>query len=232
MSLERIAKFPMQDEDEWIMTVIIGGVLMLLGAFLIPALIAWGYVVEVMRGGVEGTEKPPQFERYGDLLVDGLKAQVVLFVYQIPSFVVGGGLFVLSMLFFLSGTDAGVGLGFIGVLLSGLVWTVTSLVFGYFGMAGVVNMAVEDSIGAGFDVSTIKTVTFSGEWVKAWLYFLVVYTVGTMVGSLAGGIGSPFGAFYGLSAGGRAFGEAFASLTDAGGATGQSGSAPEATTTN
>lgn len=213
MDYESLVKFPIQDDDGWIITVLIGGVLLLLGVFIVPALIAWGYVVEVMRGGVEGVEEPPGFDDWGTLAVDGLKSQVILIVYQIPAFVVGGAMGLLSLGFLASGSDAGAGLGFLGILLTALVWGAASLVLGYFGLAGVVNFAVEGSLGAGFDIGTVRQVSFSGTWLKAWLFFIVLNIVASIVGSIAGGIGTPFTTFYALSVGGRAFGEAFATIT-------------------
>lgn len=211
MNFEDIATFPMEDDD-WIVTVLIGGALTFVGFFLFfPILATLGYVVDVMRGAVAGETEPPAFDDWGGLFVDGVKAFVILMVYQLPAMVIGGGLFVGSWLLLLTGSEAGFGLGFLGWLLALGVWSVLGLVFSYVGMAGVVNFAVEDSIGAAFDIGTLKTVVLSGDWLFAWGFYIAMSFVAGIVGML--GITYPFAVFYAYAVGGRAFGEAFAAAT-------------------
>lgn len=211
MDYERLAKFPIQNEDDWILTIVIGGVLLFLGFLLVPVLAVWGYVAEVIRGGVAGESEPPTFDDWGTLVVDGLKGFIILAVYQIPPAIVGGGLILVFGLAS-AGTDSA-GLGFVGFLLGFGVWSLLGLVFGYFGMAGFANFAVEDSIGAGFDVGTIMDVATSGGWLMAWVFYIALSIVAGLVASFTGGLAGPFTSFYALTAGGRAFGEAFADAT-------------------
>lgn len=213
MNIEALAKFPFQDEDDWIMTVLIGGVLVFLGFLFVPILVVWGYLVEVMRGAVAGETEPPQFDEWGDLAIDGVKAFVIMTVYQIVPAVVGIGLIVVFGAIGV-GTDTG-GLGAVGIVLGVGAWGVLGFVFAYFAMAGLANFAVEDSLGAGFDFGTITSVSLSGSWLKAWAFYLGISIVAGIAGSMTGGIGSPFTSFYALSAGGRAFGEAYAAETGA-----------------
>lgn len=213
MDVEALAKFPLEDEDDWIMTVIIGGVLAFLGFLFVPMLLVWGYLVDVMRGAVAGEAEPPTFDEWGDLAVDGLKAFVIMAVYQVVPAIVGIGVIVVFAALG-AGTDSG-GLGVVGVVLGVGIWSVLGLVFAYFGMAGLANFAVEDTIGAGFDVGTIASVSLTGSWLKAWAFYLVLSIVAGILGSVTGGLGSPFASFYALSAGSRAFGEAFAAETGA-----------------
>lgn len=219
MDIEALAKFPLQDEDDWIMTVLIGGILLFVGFLIVPILFVWGYAVEVMRGGVEGTAEPPQFDDWGDLAVDGLKALVIVVAYQIVPAIVGIGTIVLFGALG-AGTDSGA-LGAIGIVFGVGAWMVLGFVFGYVGMAGLVNFAVEDTLGAGFDFGTIATVATTGGWLKAWAFYIGLSIVAGIAGSVTGGIASPFTSFYALSAGSRAFGEAFASATGVEGPTDQ-----------
>lgn len=209
MRIEDVAKFPVQDEDDWILTVLIGGVLVFLGFLFVPILLVYGYMVGVMRGGVEGDAEPPRFEAWGDLLVDGTKAFVVVMVYQIVPAVVGGGLLALFVLIGV-GVESGA-ITMLGIVLGGGLWAILAVAFGYVGMAGVVNFAVEDEIAAAFDLATLKTVATSKDWLVAWAVYIALTFVAGLVGSL--GITYPFASFYALSAGSRAFGEAFASAT-------------------
>ena len=210
MNFGDLATFPLEDDD-WITTVLIGGVLVILGFLFVPILTVYGYVVASMRGGVAGESTPPQFDDWGALTVDGLKALVVLFAYQIVPlvffFVFGLG----SILALASGTESGAGLGIVGLLGTMAVFTLLSLVFGYVGMAAVVNLAVEGSMGAAFDFGTLTTVVTSSDWLMAWVFYIGISIVVGIVSSI--GITAPFASFYGLSAGGRAFGEAFAAAT-------------------
>lgn len=213
MNVEALAKFPLEDEDDWIMTVVVGGVLLFLGVLFVPLLLVWGYLVEVMRGAVAGESEPPTFDDWGDLAVDGLKAFVIMAVYQIVPAIVGIG-FILVFGALGASTDAG-GLGVLGIVFGVGAWSVLGLVFAYFGMAGLANFAVEDAIGAGFDVGTITSVSLTGSWLKAWVFYLGLSIVAGILGSMTGGLGSPFVSFYALSAGSRAFGEAFAAESGA-----------------
>lgn len=209
MKFEDLATFPLQDEDDWILTVLIGGGLVFFGFLFVPILLVYGYMVEVMRGGVAGDAEPPRFEAWGDLLVDGTRAFVVVMAYQIVPAVVGGGLLALLVLIGV-GSESGA-ITILGIVLGGGLWAVLAFAFGYVGMAGVVNLAVEDEIGAAFDIDTLGTVATSKDWLVAWAVYLALTFVAGIVGSL--GITYPFASFYALSAGSRAFGEAFASAT-------------------
>lgn len=208
MDFGELATFPMEDDD-WLVKTLIGGVLVFLGFLFVPVLAVWGYAVETMRGAVAGETGPPEFDDWGALIVDGLKAWVVLLVYQIIPAVVGIALFVVFGLAG-AGTDSA-GLGFLGFFLGLAVWTLLSLVFGYFAMVGVVNFAVEGSLGAAFDVGTVRSVALSSDYLMAWVFYIAISIVMSVVGSLI--VTYPFAAFYGLVATSRAFGEAYASVT-------------------
>lgn len=213
MDFESIATFPIgDDDDDWVLTLLIGGGLVFLGFLLVPILIVYGYVMDVMRGAVEGETDPPEFDAWGDLLVDGAKGFVVTLAYQVVPAVVGGGLMAVLLLAGFA-LESG-GLTFLGFALGGLAWLVLSAVFGYVGMAAVVNVAVEDEITAAFDVETLRTVVTSTDWLLAWTVYLALSFVASIVGAF--GITYPFATFYALSAGGQAFGEAFASATGVG----------------
>lgn len=222
MDFEALVTFPIGEGDDWIPTILIGGGLVFLGFLLVPLFAVFGYVMDVMRGAVEGETEPPEFEAWGDLLVEGAKGFAVTLAYQVVPAVVGGGLLAVFLLLGFA-LDSG-GLTLLGGVLGGLVWLALSAAFGYVGMAAVVNVAVEEDVGAAFDLETLRPVATSTDWLLAWTVYLVLSFVAGIVGSL--GITYPFATFYALSAGGRAFGEAFASATGAG------ESSPEATATD
>ncbi|MDY6776363.1 MAG: DUF4013 domain-containing protein [Halobacteria archaeon] len=103
----------------------------ILGFLILPIFVVTGYYVRVLRTTVEGDERPPSFDDWGDLLVEGLKATVIGIIYMIiPALVffvkVGG-----SMMAMMAGRRTagvlGAGMGVLGFLVSAVLF----LVFGF-----------------------------------------------------------------------------------------------------
>ncbi len=166
--LEDALTYPMEDED-WLITVAIGGVLTFLGFLLVPIVLINGYLVGVIRAATDGAPEPPAFEDWEDLLIDGVQATVIGFVYMLVPAIVGtvtvGG----AILAFLTGSQFGAAAGF-GGLLAGLFLTlVLALVFGYVAGAALVNFAREDELAAGFDISTLSSVVLDANYAIPWL---------------------------------------------------------------
>lgn len=159
--------YPLKGEDA--LGGIVLGTLLVVGSFLlIPGIILLGYLVEVLEQSARGESEPPAFDDWGGMLVDGLKAIVVTFVYGVLPFGI--------MSVFVSSLAAGgvteggaggvlAGVGLIGILVS----VVVSVVVYYLLPAALTNMAVEDSLGAAFDFSSLKDVLLSGDYLIAWL---------------------------------------------------------------
>lgn len=172
--------FPTEREG-WIRTVLIGGVLTFLSFLVVPAILVAGYVVRTIRDSLEGSAAPPVFDDWGSLLVDGIQAIVIGFVYMlIPTIIwwvtVGG-----TILAFATGTQEGMMAG-AGLALGGfLVSFALLLVFGYVGVVGVVNFAREERFGAGFDFGVIKAVAFDRAYAVAWLAAVVVFIVASVI---------------------------------------------------
>lgn len=211
MNLGDIATFPTKSDD-WLVTVLIGGVLTFLGFLLLPLFVVWGYFVRVMRGGVQGETESPSFDDWGELLKDGVLAVVIMSVYQIVPMVVLVALATLSSGLMAVGGEGGAAAGFVGLLLSYGVYFVLFLAFLYVGAAGVVNYAREGSVGAAFDFGVIKPVVTSKEWAVSFLFYVGMMVAANVAGILI--VTAPFASFYALAASSRAFGEAFAEATD------------------
>ena len=79
--LGRAISYPKEGAGSW-KTIGIGGVLLfpLVAIFIIPMLLAMGYLVRATDAAVRGADAPA-FGDWGDLLVDGIKLFVVGFVY-------------------------------------------------------------------------------------------------------------------------------------------------------
>ncbi len=101
--LKRFFAFPFAGPD-WQKRFIIGAALILVSFFIpiIPLILVGGYVVQVMRRGIEGQDLTlPAWEDWGKLGVDGLRYGVVGLAFMLPGFLVyfgGMGIYMLSSL--------------------------------------------------------------------------------------------------------------------------------------
>lgn len=166
--------YPMESE-EWVKTILIGGILSIFSFLIIPLVLVYGYIIQVLRARYERQPEPPEFGDWGKLLSDGLKAVVIGFVYLLIPGIIGAVTVGGSMLAFLTGTEAGVATGFAGLLGGFFLSFILGLVFGYIAVAAVLNFAHKGELGAGFEFGTIKELIFSGEYVFAWLAAVAVF---------------------------------------------------------
>lgn len=234
IDLEAAAKYPMQSED-WLVTVGIGGILMLLSIFVVPIFLLYGYFVRVLRAGMRAEREPPSFGDWGALLSEGFWAFVVVFVYQlIPLLVfavtVGGSIVAIA-----SGSRAAAGAGVAGMLGGVALSTLLALVFGYVGLIGVTNYANGGSLGDGFDFDVIKRVATSRDYAVPWVVGVVAMFVAAGIASvlgivpIIGAIIGVFVTFYGYVVAGKIWGEGYAAamgITSPDAGTSDPGSSP------
>lgn len=174
-----------RSRDDWLKTVLIGGVLGLFTWLLVPAILLAGYVVRVLRGTMTGDETPPAFDDWGDLFGDGLRAAVIAFVYGLIPAVVLGVTAVLGGLLAAGGGDISIGAGGLVVLLGGLLALILGLLMAYVLPAAIANFAETGRMGAGFSWSTLRPVLFSGTYATAWATaFAIVLVAGLVTGVL------------------------------------------------
>lgn len=176
-TLEAALRYPM-DHDDWLKTILIGGVLSLFSFLLLPILPVYGYLVLVIRNRLEDEPEPPTFDDWGELFTDGLRALVVTLVYMLVPLVVGSIMIGGSLLAIATGTRGGAAAGIGGLFVGFLLTAVLSLLFGYVAAGALVNFVREDSIAAGFDFGTIREVVTRREYAVAWLL-----AVGVLVGA-------------------------------------------------
>lgn len=215
MDIEDLATYPMESDD-WLVTILIGGVALLLSVFIIPLFLVTGYLVRAIRAGMDGASEPPVFDEWGRMLVEGFVAAVIAFIYQlIPLIVfvvfVGG-----SLLAVFTESRAAMGAGLLGAFGGFLLAWLLSMVFGYIGLAGIANYAREGTFGAGFDIDVIADVVLSMEYLVAWAYvFALNLVVGIITGALnlvpfLGAVAAVFVSFYALVIAGWLWGDGFA----------------------
>lgn len=224
MDVENAVTFPMEDDD-WLTTTLVGGVINIAGILFFPIFLLNGYFLNVAREAMAGATEPPAFDDWERLFVDGIKAFVVLFVYQLIPLavlgIVGGG----SILAMLSGSEAGTGVGLLGLVGGFTIYGLLALVFNYFGLAGLMNFVATDSLGDAFDVEVLGDVATDRSWLLAWGYVVAInlafglaFTVVSLIPivGLVTMVVAPFAYFYLGVVMYRIFGLGFAEATSSG----------------
>lgn len=211
--LEDGLSYPTQG-DKWIGRFTIGAILTFLSFLIIPAILIMGYFIRVLNHTIENDPKPPAWEDWGDMFVDGIKATVVTFVYAIVPFAVFGGLATVLFGAGAAAGDSGGGLiaGF-GILTFLMAIPAMFIIY-YFLPAALGSMAREGTLSAAFDLSVLKQVALSADYLIAVLLPIVVGLVVNFVTTflaitVIGLLLVPFVSFWSYLAIFRMFGTAF-----------------------
>lgn len=210
--LDKAINYP-RNSDEALMTIIIGGLLTLFSFLLVPLLPLYGYLMNVLRSGMDHGEEPPVFGDWNDLFVEGAKVFVISLAYFLIPLViftvtVGG-----AAISTLSG-NAGAGT-VLGALAGFTVASLVSLVFYYVLPAALANFARSGDIGSAFAFGELRPVLFSGSYARGWLLALGVIIVAGIVTSLLnvvpllGFVAGMFVTFYAVVAAFYIYGQAF-----------------------
>jgi hypothetical protein len=204
------------NRDDWLTTVLIGGVLTFLSFLILPMFPVYGYLLRVIRGTIDGDDQPPAFDEWGDLFVEGLQAWLIGLAYMVIPLVVGGVLVGGSLVAMVTGGRAGAGVGAAGFLVGFLLTTVLALVFGYLAVAGIVRFAEAERIGAAFDVDGVRSLATDADFAVAWVVSLVgILVAGVIAGiPLVGWLAAPFAYFYAIAVAGRLWGGGTLEATD------------------
>ncbi|MHC3380946.1 DUF4013 domain-containing protein [Haloarcula sp. H-GB5] len=218
--LEDALRYPWTGEQK-IETILIGGVLSLLGVFFIPVLFVYGYLVRVIRAVSDGADgEPPVFDEWGDLFIEGVVAFLISLVYGLVPLVVIGlavaSFIVPASVVTTTGGDPAPGLSLIGLLFALVVVAVTvvvSLGAVYLLPAAVAAYAVTGRVGPAFSPGTLRAVGGSQTYAIAWLVAVAIAIGAQVVGGFAsvtvvGAVLIPFLSFYGNVAGAYAIGTA------------------------
>ncbi|GGN89795.1 DUF4013 domain-containing protein [Haloarcula pellucida] len=235
---EDALRFPWNGEKK-VETLLVGGVLSLLGFLFVPLLFVYGYLVRVVRQVAAGnTEAPPVFDEWGDLLVDGVVAFVISLVYllvPVIAIAVAAFLFLVPVTIVEGGTGPRTGLlAAGGVLVALLVLSVTLVLLLaalYLLPAGVAAYARTGRFGAAFSPGDLRSVAGDRRYAIGWLVFVAIGVLAQLLaGAIAAtGVGAllvPFVVFYGNVASAYAIGAGvadvdIASETDEDATTGQ-----------
>lgn len=215
--LTEALEYPRQSDD-WLKTVLIGGVLTLFSWLLIPAFLLGGYLLRVLRTSIDGEASPPAFDRWSEMLVDGLKVAVIALAYSLlPALTIGVSA-VLGGTLASGGDDAAVGLAGIVVLLGLLLSAALGLLVAYIIPAALANYAETDRLGAAFSWAALQPVLLSGTYATAWVTgFAIIFVAGLVSGvlniiPLLGAVVGAFIGFYAVMAAYHVIGRAWADL--------------------
>ncbi|SIR22256.1 Protein of unknown function [Haladaptatus litoreus] len=166
-------------------TVVIGLLLSALGVFVIPMVLAVGYIGRVLDSSSRG-ESVPSFENWDDLFENGLLSGFVLVCYagiSVACFAVIG-------LFSLFLGEIGFGGAFVGVLFFvflSLFFLTVALPVLVFLPALVTHFVRERRLRAALDWGTIRSVSFDTRYLCRWFVGCCFVGTGSVVYTLLGG---------------------------------------------
>lgn len=222
MDIGRSFTFVFEDQ-RWLNKILIAAGILFVGTIfswllLIPLIAAAallnGYMIEIIRRVVDGRPDPvPEWDTWGDMIVDGLKVLVIQIVYSLPAIVLG-----LCMIFpMVAATENAEGWGwllgsFLGCLI--LIW---ALVMSMVLPAATAAFAVTGDLASAFKFGRILALV--RENLSTYLITLVMSWVASLIGSLGGtvcGLGTFFTVPYASMVTGHLYGQAYAASAGAG----------------
>ena len=161
----------LRDGDDALVTTLIGGVLLLASPLLIPSFLVLGYLARVIRRTADGDDEPPAFDEWGDLLVEGLKAFAVTFVYSLVPLAV----LAVAAAFGVGGLVGGlVALALVVVALA------ASLAGLYVTPAALAAVAESGRVGDGFALGTLWGIVTKRAYAVGWLTAAAVVFAGAL----------------------------------------------------
>lgn len=164
MFIESI-QYPFRDQ-KWLKKVLIGGILSILSFLIIPIFLVMGYFVWISRFALDDRRTLPKFERWGDLLSDGLEATIIILAYptlSTPIFLMSGFVNSFETVLLL--------LGFIALLVS--IYLLPLALCNYIRLSNLMRA---------FDTKDILTLGAEQAYFKCWLIAIGIAIVGYTVG--------------------------------------------------
>jgi hypothetical protein len=185
--------------EAWVKTVLIGGVLTLLGFLLVPLVLVVGYYVRVLRGTMHDEDEPPAFDDWNELLTEGLKGFAIYLVYGLLPAVVGAVIAFVGIGGAIAGDSGAAGaIGGLVAVVGFLVSLVLGLAAAYVIPAALANFVEKDDVMAGFAFGDIRAVITTGTYAMGWLTafgLLLAAALVTAVLSIVPVIGTVLGVF-------------------------------------
>lgn len=179
-------RYPSQDWKK----VLILGVFALLSYVIIGIFFVPGYILRVLRATLAGSDELPEFDDWGEMVIDSLKVIVVSIIYFIiPAAIAFIGIWAsIGSLALMDASGVASPMAFMGliggtVIIAMIVGIIIALVY----YMAIVNMAYNDmEIGAAFRFSEILDLINSIGWADYIIWYIVMIVVGFVIGIIAG----------------------------------------------
>jgi hypothetical protein len=206
MDIGRAFSYVFEDED-WVVKVLIGAVLVLTGIGFIPVI---GYGLEVARRVVRGDPQPlPAWDDWGTKIVEGLVSMVISFVWSLPGIILSSCIAIILVPVSNRGGQVSA-LAVVASVCVGLLVFLYSLLMALVLPAAMTHYAVTGEFGAAFRFGEVIGLVRNN--LGAYLMVLVVTILGGFIGSLgtiACAIGVVFTSFYSVLVTYHAYGQAY-----------------------
>jgi hypothetical protein len=162
-------------------------------------LIGLGYYLRIIKSTLKGLDELPDFERVGELFIDGIKIFIICIIYSIIPLI----FYALSVAFARSETVSSSTTtssifssylpGLTGISLVFLIITfILALIINIFAYIGITNIVYHDSeIGAALRYSEILNIIAAigwGNYILWWIVMTLIIIVAGVILSIVGGI--------------------------------------------
>jgi hypothetical protein len=184
-------RYPSQDWKK----VLILGIFTLLSYVIIGIFFVPGYLLRVLKATLAGADELPEFDAWGEMVIDSLKVIVVNIAYFIIPYVIAIiGLFASIGSLLYTGTDGSplAVMGLLGgtLIIVAILYVIFSLVF----IIAIANMARYDSeLGAAFRFGEILGLIKSVGYANYIIWLIVMFIVAIVIGIIASIISAIFG---------------------------------------
>jgi hypothetical protein len=229
MDIGRSFAFVFEDQ-EWIVKILIAAAILLVGILfswllLIPLILAMallgGYGVQIMRGVMRGEDQLlPEWDNWGELMADGLRAIVIGIVYALPFILISACLGIPIGLIGEHGSNSAAALSSllsVGLSCFNILW---GIVISILLPAAIAFWLADGNLGAAFqfgkvfafvrDHFTTYLITFLMSWVAS-----IVGSLGLIVCGIGWFVTMPYSWFVTMHLYGQAYVEAAGTATPA-----------------
>ena len=196
MDFGKIIKFPMKDKD-WIMKVIIGGVLSIIP---IVNFISSGYQLKVMKNAINKKPGMPEWKGFMDLFVKGLIIFVIALLFMIVPLIIFGAIAGLSAISVIMGDLTNPYNIVLAILPALFIGGILFLIIGFILPMAIAMYAKSDNFSDAFKFSEIfnRIKSIFGEYLVS---YIVIVVFGIILGLIMlipviGWIIGFFGSFY------------------------------------
>lgn len=188
------------DDQNWLVKVLIGGIMVLISPLIIPALFVGGYFLDVMQRAAQGEDSLPEWTDWGRLLVRGLMWIAIQFIYSLPIVILGCCMATVGLLAG-QGSDARTMSDGANALMACLICLIIpiALIVAYVTPAAILRYATEGEIGAAFDFNRVFGLIREnlGPYTIAVVLGILIYLVVGLISTVTCGIGLPWLSFFG-----------------------------------